>query len=69
MKKQADYQTLQTELDSIIESLQSADGDVEEAIKLYERGMIVLSKLEEYLQSAENKVTKIRATVNKLPGK
>jgi exodeoxyribonuclease VII small subunit len=60
MKKATDYQTLQTELDSIVESLQSPEVDVDDAIKLYERGRVVLKELEAYLARAENKVTTIK---------
>lgn len=60
MKKATDYQTLQNELHTIIEALQSAEVDVDEAIKLYERGRVVLKELEAYLTRAENKVTTIK---------
>lgn len=54
------YQGLQTELDMIIEQLQSGDLDIDEAMKLYERGSVVLKELETYLKQAENKIKTIK---------
>lgn len=48
------------ELDEILTKLQSNDLDVDEAIKLYERGMEVAKEIEKYLKEAENKITKIK---------
>ncbi len=62
MPKKIDYTALGTELDEILARLQSADLDVDEAVKAYERGMAIVEDLEAYLKTAENKVTKIRET-------
>lgn len=59
--KQADYRSLNTELDTILHNLQSEDLDVDEAVALYERGIAIAKELETYLKEAENKVTKIKA--------
>ena len=56
-----DYKKLSEELDSVLAKLQSAELDVDEAVKLYERGMVIAKELESYLKNAENKVTKIKA--------
>lgn len=54
------YRLLSDELDQILDSLQSADLDIDESLKRYERGMVIIKELEAYLQTAENKVTKIK---------
>ena len=56
-----DYKTLSAELDSVLAKLQSAELDVDESVKLYARGMEVAKELEKYLQTAENKVIKVKA--------
>ncbi len=61
-KKEAatNYRQLSEELDVILGSLQSADLDIDESLKSYERGMAIVKELETYLKAAENKVTKIK---------
>jgi exodeoxyribonuclease VII small subunit len=60
-KEKMDYRKLSAELDDVIAKLQSADLDVDEAVRAYERGMAIAKELEHYLKEAENKVTKIKA--------
>jgi len=48
------------ELDAIIETLQTNDLDIDEAVEAYSHGMQIVEELEKYLKSAENKVTKIK---------
>ena len=55
-----DYQTLHTELESILAQLQHPDVQVDAAVELYERGLVVLAKLEKHLTVAENKLTKLK---------
>lgn len=59
--KNIDYKALSTELDEILAKLQSSDLDVDESVALYERGMKITKDLDRYLQTAENKVRKIKA--------
>lgn len=61
MTKEIDYLALNSELDEILSKLQSDDLDVHEAIKLYERGTTITGKIESYLKTAENKITKLKA--------
>lgn len=61
MDKTTDYKTLKAELDDVLDKLQSSDIDVDEAVKLYERGMELTSLLQDQLTAAQNKVTKLRA--------
>lgn len=55
-----DYQMLSAELDGVLAKLQNPDIQVDEAIKLYERGLALVAQLEKYLKQAENKLTKIK---------
>lgn len=57
-----DYAALNEELDTILAKLQSDQLDVNDAIGLYERGMHITKELEAYLKTAENKITKIKAS-------
>lgn len=59
MPKSKDYAELNTELNEILTKLQSTDLPVDEAVKVYERGMAIAKELETYLKSAENKIKKI----------
>ncbi|HEX7963466.1 MAG TPA: exodeoxyribonuclease VII small subunit [Candidatus Saccharimonadales bacterium] len=60
MSKQADYQTVSAELESILAALQRPDIQVDEAVKLYEQGLKLAAMLEAHLQEAENKITKLK---------
>jgi exodeoxyribonuclease VII small subunit len=61
-KKQAvDYQALKTELDGIMQALQQEDLDVDQALKHYERGLLLVKTLENYLKTAENQVQELKA--------
>ena len=55
-----DYQTLRNELDEILDELQNGDLDIELAITKYERGQEILKSLGDFLNEAENKITKIK---------
>jgi len=59
-----DYAALSTELDGILDKLQSEQLDVNEAIELYERGMRLTKDMEAYLKTAENKIKKVKASFN-----
>lgn len=57
---QADYQTTSQELDMVLSALQQPDVAVDEAVKLYEKGMKLVEKLEHHVANAENKLEKVR---------
>jgi exodeoxyribonuclease VII small subunit len=59
--KSIDYKKLNSELDTILTGLQSGDLDIDEAVKQYQRGMVIVEELQKYLKEAENKVTKVKA--------
>lgn len=63
MTKQIEYKALSSELDDIVAKLQSGDIDVDEAIELYKRGAVIIKELEKYLTSAENSITKVKASL------
>jgi exodeoxyribonuclease VII small subunit len=65
MAKEVNYQSLQNELESILNDLQRDDIDVDQAMKQYERGLQIVKQLEDYLQSAENTVEELRAKFDK----
>ena len=60
-KKATDYRSLSQELEAIIIDLQRDDLDIDEALQKYERGLEITQALEKYLQTAENKVTELKA--------
>lgn len=59
------YDHLKSELDSIMLELQREDLDVDQALKYYQRGLELVRQLEDYLKTAENTVTELKATFNK----
>lgn len=58
--KKIDYQSLNSELDSILADLQSGNLDIDEAVKKYQRGSEIVKDLQDYLKEAENKVKKVK---------
>ncbi|HEU4984186.1 MAG TPA: exodeoxyribonuclease VII small subunit [Nitrososphaera sp.] len=60
MEKQ-DYQTLSEKLDAVLAKLQAPDVHVDEAVKLYEEGLKLISELEKHLKQAENKIEKLKS--------
>lgn len=54
------YQNLNVELDAVLAKLQDPDVHVDDAVKLYEQGMRLVTQLEKHLQAAENKLTKLK---------
>lgn len=58
-KKELDYQTFEQELDTVLAALQQPDVAVDEAVKLYEKGMKLVTQLETHVASAENKLRKL----------
>lgn len=55
-----DYQALSLELDEVLAALQQSDIKVDEAVKLYERGLTLIGQLEKHLQQAENKIEQLK---------
>jgi exodeoxyribonuclease VII small subunit len=59
--KQDDYQQLSRRLDEVVEAIQGPDVTIDQAIAAYEEGMELITKLQVYLKSAENRITKLQA--------
>lgn len=58
--KSFDYQKLRTELEEIIDTLQSGDIPVDEAMKKHERAQEITAQIEKFLEMAENKITELK---------
>jgi exodeoxyribonuclease VII small subunit len=58
------YQALQAELDTILAELQREDLDVDAALQHYQRGLELVRQLQQYLETAENKVIELKAKFN-----
>lgn len=56
------YQALQTELDELLERLQSGELTIDESVPAYERGLKIIAELETYLKTAENTITELTAS-------
>jgi exodeoxyribonuclease VII small subunit len=57
--KPIDYRKLSSELDAILGELQNGELDIDKALKQYDRGQAVIKQLNEYLKTAENKITQV----------
>lgn len=65
MTKTIDYAALQSELDTIIAAMQREDADIDASLRDYARGLVIIKQLEDYLQTAENTVTELKASLIK----
>jgi exodeoxyribonuclease VII small subunit len=59
------YESLQTELDAVMLTLQQEDLDVDKALECYKRGLELVRELEDYLKTAENSVKELKAKFEK----
>jgi exodeoxyribonuclease VII small subunit len=59
--KKPTYAELKAELDQLLGDLQADNISVESAMQSYERGMELIKELEKHLNTAENKITKLKA--------
>ena len=57
-KKPIDYKKLQAELEAIVAELQSGDLAIDEAMKQHDRAQEIIKQLEQFLDEAEQKITK-----------
>ena len=58
-KQPQDYQSLNDELDEVLEKLQQPDVPVDEAVQLYEQGAKLVTQLEKRVEQAENKIEQV----------
>lgn len=63
-RKQPHYEELRSELDSVLDDLQSGSLDIDQALEKYERGLELVKQLEKYLDNAENTVRELKAKFN-----
>ena len=57
---QPTYQDLSVQLDDVLARLQQPDVQVDEAVKLYEQGLTLITQLETHLAQAENKIEQLK---------
>jgi exodeoxyribonuclease VII small subunit len=56
---QKSYREMAEQLDQIMLWFESGDIDIDEAVKKYEEASELISEMEKYLKTAENKIKKI----------
>jgi exodeoxyribonuclease VII small subunit len=56
---QKSYREMAEQLDQIMLWFESGDIDIDEAVKKYEEASVLISEMEKYLKTAENKIKKI----------
>lgn len=54
------FQSLNQKLEEVLARLQAPDVHVDEAVKLYEEGLKLITALEKHLRQAENKIEKLK---------
>lgn len=59
MNKVQNYHALNAALDEVLAALQQTDIGVDEAVKLYEKGLQLVTQLETHLSQAENTIEKL----------
>lgn len=59
------YQEVQAQLDAVLARLQAPDVQVDEAVKLYEEGLVLADTLEKHLAEAENRITMLKLQAGK----
>lgn len=59
-EKTQDYQTLSRKLDEVLAAMQAPNITVDEAITLYKEGTTLIGSLQKYLDSAENRIAKLK---------
>lgn len=60
------YEEIVKELESIVAKLESGQTPMEEAIKLFERGQVLVKESFKQLEEAKGKLTIIKEELNKL---
>ncbi|GAC1498952.1 MAG: hypothetical protein NVS1B10_01160 [Candidatus Saccharimonadales bacterium] len=59
-----DYESLKNELDNLMSELMREDLSLDDALKSYERGLVLIELLESHIKTAENTVVKLKAKFN-----
>lgn len=63
--KDANYQELSRELDEVMAKLQSSDVDIDDAVQLFEQALLLIQRLEDHLEKAENRIVELKAQFTK----
>ena len=58
--KADDYQALSNRLDEVLEAIQAPDVTIDQAVSYYQEGSELIAKLQTYLDTAENRITKLK---------
>lgn len=61
-KEQKSYRELHAELQALLDDLQTADVDVDEAITKYQKAEALIKQLEERLQTADLTIKKLKSS-------
>ncbi len=59
MAETQSYQELKSQLDEVLRQLQDENVDIDEAVKLHERGQKLIAELEKYLETTSAKIAKL----------
>lgn len=62
MGKTFDYRSEKRKLEEIVVIMQSGELTIDESLAKYQEAEEIIKSLEKYLKTAENKITKIRAS-------
>lgn len=62
-KSGENYQQLSIELATVMAELEQGDLEIDDAVRCYERGLELVKLLENHLTKAENRVTKLKASL------
>lgn len=54
------YNQLQTEMNEVLNKLQSTELDIDQALNLYKKGQELIKQLEDYLKTAKNEITRVK---------
>jgi exodeoxyribonuclease VII small subunit len=57
--EQVSYSQLRSDLDEIISRLQSEETSIDQALDLYEKGVMLVGQLKDYLSKSQNRLIKI----------
>ena len=65
-KNELSFEESLKELENIVDQLESGDIDLENSVKLYEKGMLLKKNCEDKLKNVEMQIKKIKLENNKI---
>lgn len=66
MEKKIKFEAALAELETVIEKLENSDTSLDEALKLYEKGISLIRVCNERLESAEQKIKILQSSEGKI---